>query len=341
MKYVLTVSQILVLACAAFALSPAERRPSAATSGVLVNAIEGTVYDPARRPVPDLWVELQNEFNITYGRIRTGATGRFTFSGIRPGHYVIRVYTTGTNFQEQTQEVDVVNVVQNASDVVYQDITLRYKKEMGATGIAQMTEAVFVQDNIPQEAVRLYRSGVKELSGKDPKKGQDDLDQAIKIFPNYYDALNALGCNYVQTQEYAKSFPYLIRAIDINQRSFSSFYSLAYAAYKLNQLPEASEAARAAVILQPNSVNAELLYGSVLRMTGSYEKALESLLKAEKLSKNSPIAEVHWQLALTYNKLNRNKEAADQLETYLRIDPDVANKKQVQMLIQKLRAKTT
>src|SRR5438105_3534292 len=89
----------------------------------LVNLIEGTVYDPNRRPVPDLWVELQNDFNMTYARVRTSNSGRFTFSGMRAGHYVIRVYTTGTEFAEQTEAVDVVNVVQNASDAVYQDVT--------------------------------------------------------------------------------------------------------------------------------------------------------------------------------------------------------------------------
>jgi len=83
-----------------------------------------------------------------------------------------------------------------------------------------------------------------------------------------------------------------------------------------------------------------LLYGTVLRMSGSLDQALATLLKAEKLSKEAPIAEIHWQLALLYNKLNRNKEAADELETYLKIDPNVPNKKQVQDLIQKLRAKS-
>jgi tetratricopeptide (TPR) repeat protein len=254
------------------------------------------------------------------------------------GHYNIKVYTTGTNFEEQTQSVDVVNVVQNASDTVYQDVVLRYRKAMGNVGISQPNEAVFVQE-VPVEARRLYNSGVKNLAGKDVVKGQQELEQAIEVFPDYYDALNALGCNYVAIKEYQKSFPLLIHAIDINQRSFSSFYSLAYAAYKLNQFPEASEAERASTVLQPNSINAQLLYGTILRINGNFELAMATLLKAEKLSKDAPVAEVHWQLALLYNKLNRNKEAAEQLETYLKIDPDVANKKQVQELIQKLRSK--
>jgi tetratricopeptide (TPR) repeat protein len=340
MKYIAALLQILVFSFAANAFSPISSRSSVTVHRALVNVIEGTVYDPNHRPVPDLWIELQNEFNLNLSRVRSGGNGRFTFTGMGSGRYYIKVYTTGTNFEEQTQSVEIVNVVQNASDTVYQDIVLRYQKGMGNIGIANAIEAVFVQE-IPPEAKRLYNSGVKNLGGKDVQKGQDELDQAIKIFPDYYDALNALGCNYVALKEYQKSFPYLIHAIDINRRSFSSFYSLAYAAYKVNKLPEASEAARASVILQPNSINGQLLYGTILRITGDTDKALETLLKADKLSKDAPVAEVHWQLALLYNKLNRNKEAADELEKYLRIDPDVANKKQVQELIAKLRSKST
>ena len=331
--------QLLLFSLCMFASSSDRAGLTKTANEPLINMIEGTVFDPNRRPVPDLWIELQNEFNLNMMRVRTSGTGRFTFTGMGTGHYYIKVYTSGTNFEEQTQAVDVVNVVASASDTVYQDISLRYRKGMGESGIRQPNESVFVQE-IPPDALRLYKSGVKDLSGKDVQKGRDEIDQAIKIFPNYYDALNALGCNYVDNKEYEKSLPYLIQAVTVNQRSFPSFYSLAYAAYKLNHFPEASEAARGAAMLQPNSVNAQLLYGMILRINGNLDQAMITLLKAEKLSKETPLAEVHWQLALLYNKLNRNKEAADELENYLKIDPNAPNKKEVQDLIQKLRAKS-
>jgi len=339
MKYLGLLLQLAILGLPALAFSSnessrtSERRPMA-------NVIEGTVFDPGHRAVPDLWIELQNEFNLNLFRVRTGGTGRFYFSGMGTGRYYIKVYTSGTDFEEQTVAVEVVNVVANASDTVYQDVFLRLRKGKGNIGIKQATEAIFVQE-VPADARRLYNQGVKDIAVKDEsivKKGQDELDQAIKIFPDYYDALNALGCYYVAVKDYAKSLPYLIHAIDVNQRTYSSFYSLGYAAYKLSQLPEATSASRAATILQPNSVNAQLLYGTVLRLTGNYDQSLEALLKAEKLSSDSPVAEVHWQLALVLNHLKRDAEAADHLEKYLRINPDAANRKQVEELIRKLRS---
>jgi tetratricopeptide (TPR) repeat protein len=198
-----------------------------------------------------------------------------------------------------------------------------------------MTEAVFVQE-IPEDARKLYTAAVKDLSDKNDK-GFEELDQALKIFPDYFDALNTAGRTYVQRKEYQKSLPYLIRAIDVNQRSYSSFFALAYACFQLNHTPEAVEAARGAVILQPTSVNAQHLYGTLLRMNGNYDLAEKALLQAKKLSKDSPVADVHMQLALLYNKLGRNNEAADELETYLSINPDAADKQRIKELIVKLR----
>src|SRR3954454_9495262 len=110
MKYFALFSQIIVFCVSVSAISPPKPSAVGSTSHAVANVIEGTVYDPNHRPVPDLWVELQNEFNMTYGRIRTGPSGRFTFGGVKSGRYDIKVYTSGTDFEEQTASVELVNV---------------------------------------------------------------------------------------------------------------------------------------------------------------------------------------------------------------------------------------
>jgi len=202
-------------------------------------------------------------------------------------------------------------------------------------GIAPMTGSVFAQD-VPEQARRLYKQGLRDINEPDGK-GLREIDEALKIFPTYYDALDTMGREYVTRAEYQKSLPYLIKSIDVNQKSFSSFYALAYACYQLNHRPEALQAGHAAVVLQGNSVNAQLLYGTLLRLDGNYSEAEKALREAEKLSKDSPVPEVHWQLALLYNRVGRNKEAADQLEKFLKLEPDAARKKEIQELIVKLR----
>ena len=201
-----------------------------------------------------------------------------------------------------------------------------------------MSDTVFVQE-VPEEARRLYKNAVKDINDKN-NKGFDEIEQALKIFPDYYDALDTLGREYVKRKEYQKSLSYLIKSIDVNQRSFSSFYALAYACYQLNHKTEAIEAARAATIIQPNSVNAQLLYGTVLRLSNSNEKAEKALLQAKNLSKNSPVAQIHLQLGLLYRQLGRTKDAVNEFESYLEVQPDAGNKKEIKDLIAELRKET-
>src|SRR5258705_1414863 len=74
-------------------------------SNNLINSIEGIVWDPDRRPVPDLYVELQNENYSTLSRTRTNSSGRFSFTGIAAGNYYVKVFTTVTSYLEYTESV--------------------------------------------------------------------------------------------------------------------------------------------------------------------------------------------------------------------------------------------
>jgi tetratricopeptide (TPR) repeat protein len=301
----------------------------------VVNRIEGIVWDPNKQPVADVYVELQNEMYMSLARLRTTSTGRFSFTVSNPGNYYIKVLASGTNFLDATEPVEIVNLSTRSSDYQNVDIYLKYDKRRINTG-NEIAEAVFVQE-IPASARKLYEAGSKDIiSGRDV--GFSEIDQALQIYPSYFDALNFAGRQYVQRKEYQKSLPYLIKAIDVNQRSFSSFYALAYACYELNQRPEATEAARASTILAPDSLNAHLLYGTLLRLNSDFPKAEQALLKAKKLDKDKASPDVHWQLGLLYNRMGRNKEAADELEIYLHAAPDVKNKNEIRDLIAKLRS---
>jgi len=336
MKQLMSLFQIMLLGvvvCSAAA--PANSIGETHTANIVINRIEGIVWDPYRRPVRDLYVELQDENYFAVSRARTDSAGRFSFSGVSFGRYNVKVLTSGTNYLEYTESVDLLNVLRGAADAVYLDIYLKFDTRKVNSNVSEVTEVVFVQD-VPEEARKLYKRGVKDLHEKGDI-GFNEIEEALKVFPTYFDALNTLGREYVERKEYQKSLAYLIRSIDVNQRSFSSFYALAYACYQLSHRPEALEAARGATMLQPNSLNAQLLYGTLLRLDRSYETAEKALLQAKKLSKDRPVPEVHWQLALLYNKLGRNAEAADELEAYLKVQPDAHDKKQIQDLIAKLR----
>jgi len=306
------------------------------------NSINGHVYDARTRAlVPDLYVELQDQLGITLSRGKTDSAGRFFFGGLRSGEFNVKVITFGTNYLETIQSVRLISFPTGSgrlsSDVAYVDVYLRLDPRRVNTGSGGAATVIFAQE-VPEEARKLYKKGAGELDDK-KDEGLESLKKAVEIFPTYYDALDRLGSEYVLRKQYEEAAKYLVRAIDVNRRSYSSYYALGVASYNLKNLPAAIEALSAATTINPQSVNAQIFYGMVLRIDGSYEKAEKALLHAKNLAKAAPVAEIHWQLALLYEKTARYKQAADELESYLKVEPKAANAEQIKKLIESLRAK--
>jgi tetratricopeptide (TPR) repeat protein len=114
---------------------------------------------------------------------------------------------------------------------------------------------------------------------------------------------------------------------------------LGLAAFNLKQMKEATAAFQAAVVLSPQSIYAHIQLGIVSRINGNYKESEEALLKAVVLSKELQIPEVHLQLALLYEKLERFNETIKELEKYLKSQPDSSNDKQIKDVIAKMKAK--
>lgn len=304
--------------------------------------INGHVFDArSRQPVGDLYVELQEFGGFSVGRGRVDSTGRFTFRLRSPGTYTVKVITVGTNYLETSQEVRLMTMPlgngRYSSDQAFVDFYLKLDPRKINVGSGGAATVIFAQE-VPDEARKLYKKGVEQLEDK-KDAGLDSLKQAVEIFPVYYDALDRLGTEYVVRRQYAEAAPYLIRAIDVNQRSYSSFYALGVASYNLKDLQSAAKALGAAVTINPLSINAQLFYGMILRIDGDYEKAEKALLQAKNLAGKNSVAEIHWQLGLLYDKTGRYKEAADELERYLKIAPKDTDKEKIKKLIADLRAK--
>ena len=297
-----------------------------ASSHFFIGRIEGQVYDEHRNPVADAFVELANEVGSMIGHTKTGQNGRFSFFGVSGGNFTVTVRPYGKNLLEQSQSVYVGVSVRGNSESVYVDFYLRADKKASLLRDWLPAEAMFVQE-IPADAKKTFQSGAKALDNGD-QSGLLKIEEAIKIFPTYFDALSRLGREYTVRAQYEKAYPYLLKAIDVNQRSFAAFYDLGYAFYQLKQYPAALRAAEACILLNGGVSEGQLLYGTLQRISGDYKSAEVSLLKAKSLSKKAN-SEIYLQLALLYNRTNRNTEAADNLESYLKLMPDSPDRKKI------------
>ena len=329
-RFLLKVTALLLFVPALFGVALAQR------SGVvrMNNQLEGRVTGEKNSPVYNAYVELYSDTRSLVARTRTTSQGRFSFRGLGQGRYYVSVKPYGTNLKEEEEMLEVFDQ-STSGGIFFLEFRLKTDTRFRPTEVA-LAGTVFAQD-VPPNARRLFKLGLEKLSSGDPN-GKTEIESAINEFPTYFDALSALGKHLVTSGDFEKGYPYLLRAIDVNKRCPDCFYSLGYAFYKLDQVPAALKATSAAVFLEPASPTANLLYGILLRLSDDLANAEKALLKS-KANFKDPNPEVHWQLSLLYNRLKRNQEAANELETYLKLKPDAtaAEKRNVKELIEKLR----
>src|SRR4026209_1302726 len=111
MKRLISLFQItLVVVIACSDAAAAHSREETYSANALINRIEGIVWNPYRRPVRDLYVELQNHNYFAISRARTDSAGRFSFSGVAFGRYNVKVLISGTNYLDYMESIDLVNV---------------------------------------------------------------------------------------------------------------------------------------------------------------------------------------------------------------------------------------
>jgi tetratricopeptide (TPR) repeat protein len=302
------------------------------------NTISGHVFNAERLPVAEVYVELLNEVNSVLVRKKTNSGGRYMFTGVSGGNFTVRVLTFGTELEEQTAEINISSdgVAGRApSENVQHDFYLRRRQNSGALNT---TAVVFVQD-IPEDSKKLYAKAIDSFIDNKSAEGVQFLEQALKIFPDYYLALERLGQEFGAQERWESSYNFFKKAVAINDRSFTSWYGLSIASAKFQKPDDALQAAQKAVSINSSSAEAMFLLGVSQRRMQQFENAEKSLKEADKLAKGKS-ADVHWNLALLYaHNLKKFAEAANRLEQYLKIKTDEPQKENINKLIKQFRDK--
>lgn len=299
------------------------------------NIINGFVFDEARRPIAQMYVELLDEGYGTIARTRTNGAGIYTFGGLSAGQYTVRVLPAGTNFQQQSISVSFSSIPGARVGSEQVDFYLRQKKQTG-NSVAGSPGVVFAQE-VPATAKSLYESGIADLENK-KEEGLTKIKESIEAFPDYFVALDRLGSEYLQRGHFQAAFVLFTKAISVNPKSFSSTFGLGLSELRLNQPAMAVKSLSKAAEIDSSSVNAQLYLGIALHAAKKYDQAITALTKANELT-GGTASEVHFQLARVYKDQNKFSKAADALELYLKHKPDAPNVSEVRETITTLRKK--
>lgn len=310
--------------CLAFAL------PQATTFTII-----GTVRNRAGQIVTNVRVTIIDE---NFQTVHTGfvTPSGFRLDKVRQGRYTIRIETSGTPYEEQSQalELQALRKAGGGSEVWPVEFILKYKKGEGPPA---NTSPVFAQD-VPKAARSEYERGTNHLKGSKTDQGIASLKKAVELFPDYFDALELLGMEYVKAGQFEAAIPVLMHAIEINKRAPKCFYSLGVACLKLSRLPEAIEWLGKSAQLDGGSVNTQMMLGLAYGSNGEFDKSESAFKKTLQLG-GPAAAEAHYYLTGLYNKQERYREAWQELELYLKEAKNLKDPNQIKAMIANLKEK--
>ena len=322
--------------------------PSAMVAQAGRSVITGTVFVEAHRPIPDVWVELRDDFNSTVNRVKTDASGRFTFNNLFNGNYRLHVLPFGTDYKEQVQDVTLTSVsaVSGRPGVDRQiiDIYLKRNDRAPVGPFILGPRVVFVQE-VPPEAQKLYEDGLRFLRDKKEAEAFSSLKKSLEVFPTYYLALDRLGAEYAirghKDRSYWEAARVLLeKAMEVNPNGINSIFGLGWTQYQLGLNAQAVTSMERVTSLNNKAPDGFLWLGKAQLRVSAVDKAELSFKRANELTKGK-VAEIHKLLAKVYSDQKRYAEAADELELYLKTQSDTTDDAKIQQLIKQMRAKAS
>jgi len=306
------------------------------------NAINGLITDTSNRPLNNIRVELLDDVEMAITQTYTDTTGRYSFKGLSTGTFIVKAHSDGTHLEQSVRVSLYAARAGGGAHYEQLDIALKTRDEAKGNSVPSNSGPAFAQE-APEDARKAYEQAVKQLENhKQTAQGIDLLKEAVKLFPTYFLALERLGVEYVKLQQYEQAHATLTKAIEVNPNGASCRYALGVSQFYLQKLPEAIESLRRALQLAPNSPNAALAHfylGLAYLNSGKAGDAEPHLKKAYQLGGNSIPPDVHMRLAKYYSDDKRYKEAADELELFLKLAPDARDAEKIKALIKQLRAK--
>ncbi|MGE0129593.1 MAG: tetratricopeptide repeat protein [Blastocatellales bacterium] len=308
------------------------------------NAINGIVTDTSNRPLNRIRVELLDEVEMSIRQTYTDTTGRYSFKNLSSGTFIVKAHSDGNHVGRSVRVSLYAARVGGGAHYEQLDIVLKTRDEIRGNTVPSNSGPAFAQD-VPENARKTYERAVKQLEdSKEASQGIASLKEAINFFPTYFLALERLGVEYVKLQQYEPARATLTKAAEVNPNGASCYYVLGVSQFHLKNLPEAIESLRRSLQLAPESPNAALAHfylGLAFWNTGKAGDAEPHLKKAYQLGGDSIPPDIHMHLAKYYSDSKRYKEAADELELFLKLAPDARDAETIKNLIKQLRAKAT
>jgi Tfp pilus assembly protein PilF len=263
--------------------------------------ISGQVRSPdGRKTIEFVSVRLERAGGSLVDQRLTDSMGRFRFSSLNPGQYVVSAKSSGFSVSPQT--VDLNRFIPRAF------LLLELKPEGSLFASKNTGRSAVIDANIPEKARKEMEKAQAALALKKTDEGIHHLEKAVSLFPGFVDAQMLLGSTYMELgnvakaeagfqmalktdpksidarvslgelhrrgKNYQKAEQFLLEVLKQDDEAWVAHYTLARVYWDNNEIVKAGRQIGRTIQLNPGFAEAHLLGGNVFMRIGRPENAL-------------------------------------------------------------------
>jgi Tfp pilus assembly protein PilF len=310
--------------------------------------IRGKVRSSFGQAMPRVLVELQTGNGAPVSQTVTNNEGDFYFGGLGGNSY--NVIVSAPDYNPASERVEFVRRVEGdepgETRVIELILTLKAGEPVASPKIT------FAQ-NVPKAARDSLDQAMRFLREAKSQEAIAALEEAIKLFPDYFDAHFTLANELIKQEQLDRAITELEHARRINPKESRVHQAFSLVLTKQRKFATAAAVLGQAAQLNPNDPQILLMratalieHGATFDPSKSREAAVErarafsmaekDLAQAYEVS-GKKLSAVHLQMARIHEKRGNLQRAADELEQYLRLTPDAKNAQAIRDAIKKLR----
>lgn len=329
--------RLLLLLSLAFLFSPDARAQG--------HSIRGKIRNASGASVPRITVNLESGNGALIDQTVANNEGDFFFGNLSEQSYVVNI--SAADYNPASERVEFVRSLgpgeQGETRVV--EITLAARG-----GVRPPRAGLNFVQNVPKQARDAYESSLKLSREGRTGDALTALREAVRIFPDYFDARFLLGSEYVKQNKLPEAIAELNEAQRINPKDDRVWHAFGGVLMLQRKYAVAARVYAEAARLNPSEPQYPFLVGTALieqavaldaarieERNYAFAEAEKSLAHAYQLS-GRKLSAVHLQLARLHEKRGDPARAARELEQYLRQAPEPKNAAAIREAIKTLRA---
>ncbi len=174
---------------------------------------------------------------------------------------------------------------------------------------------------IPEKAVKAYNKGTQRFAHKDWPGSVAEFQRAIAAYKDFYEAYYKIGLADLELQLNAQAEAAFRKSIELSDGRFApALFGLGLTLGNGKQFDDALAFIRLGLALEPTSTRGNFTLAWVLYNAGRVVEAEQSARQAVLYAPDFAMA--HLLLAQIDRRLNHSAAMVEELDTYLRLEPD-------------------